>query len=188
MSAQEFTVSHGGRLSENSVRKTVEDFEREFPWTDDATLEIHLAFAQAFAVFSSGLARRYADLGISVPRFNALRLLYHAAEKHLTITDLGVRLGVSTASVTRLIDGLARDGWVQRENAEVDKRVTHVRLTESGEVRLAALLPSALGIWSDLWAGLTTDEKRLFSHLSARLRMSLLSRFASEADLGLQEY
>ena len=103
-------------------------------------------------------------------------------------TDLGARLGVSAASVTRLVDGLVRDGWVSRVGGDDDKRVTRVQLLETGETRFAALLPSALGVWDDLWAGLTREEKAMFSHLCAKLRMSLLTRFAAESDLGLQEY
>ncbi|HLF78010.1 MAG TPA: MarR family transcriptional regulator [Dehalococcoidia bacterium] len=164
------------------------EFVKEFPWVDSVTIEAQLSFAQAHAVLHSALSRKYAELGISVSRFNALRLLHHTADKKLTITDLGLRLGVSSASVTRLVDGLIRDGWVRRVNGDKDRRVTHVQLLDTGEARFAQLLPRVLTIWNELWAGLSQDQKRLLGELNGKLRQSLLTSFEPGEDLELREY
>jgi DNA-binding MarR family transcriptional regulator len=165
-----------------------EEFLREFPWLDRTTVEAQLSFMQAHAVLFSAISRKYGELGISVSRFNALRLLHHTPAKRLTIRDLGLRLGVSSASVTRLVDGLIRDGWVRRINGDKDKRVTQVHLLDAGEARFEQLLPRVLTIWRDLWSGMSHEEKQTFASLNSKLRQSLLSSFAPEEDLDLREY
>jgi DNA-binding MarR family transcriptional regulator len=186
--AQRLAQDGSSEVREAMMTSAAEEFVKEFPWIDRVTIESQLAFAQAHAVLHSALSRKYAELGISVSRFNALRLLHHTADKRLTITDLGLRLGVSSASVTRLVDGLIRDGWVRRVNSDKDKRLTHVELLDAGEARFSQLLPRVLGVWNDLWVGLSQDEKKLFGDLNAKLRQSLLTNFAPEADLELREY
>jgi DNA-binding MarR family transcriptional regulator len=186
--ARNASADKKGDPTENAFTSAADEFLKEFPWLDRTTLEAQLSFSQAYAVLFSAIARRYAELGISVSRFNALRLLHHTPDKRLTITDLGLRLGISSASVTRLVDGLIRDGWVRRLSGEKDKRVTHVELIESGEARFAQVLPRVLTIWTDLWAGLTRDEKEALAGLNGKLRQSLLSNLAPEEDLGLREY
>jgi len=90
--------------------------------------------------------------------------------------------------VTRLVDGLIRDGWVRRVGGDKDKRVTNVELLESGEARFEQVLPRVLRIWNDLWAGLAREEKEALTALNGKLRTSLLSSLSPEEDLELREY
>jgi DNA-binding MarR family transcriptional regulator len=106
----------------------------------------------------------------------------------LTVTDLGARLGVSPASVTRLVDGLVRDGWVKRLNVDDDKRVTHVQLVDSAAARIASLLPDVLNFWNDIWSGLDPDEKDSLTRIAMKLRAALLARFGPDAAIEKQEY
>ena len=48
--------------------------------------------------------------------------------------DLAKQLGLTTSSVSRLVDQLERKGWATRQTDpdEADKRVRHIRLTDSG--------------------------------------------------------
>jgi DNA-binding MarR family transcriptional regulator len=177
-----------GEHADAMLGTAADEFLKEFPWLDGTTIEAQLSFMQTHAVLFSAISRKYSELGISVSRFNALRLLHHTPGKRLTIRDLGVRLGVSSASVTRLVDGLIRDGWVRRINGDKDKRVTHVQLLAAGETRFEQLLPRVLTIWNDLWSGLDQDDKKTFAVLNGKLRQTVLSSFAPEEDLELREY
>ena len=172
---------------DSSVASTADEFTREFPWVDRMTIESHLAFVQAHAVLASTLARKYAELGTSVSRFNALRILHYAPDRRLTIRGLGTRLGVSSASVTRLVDGLIRDGWVRRVAGDTDKRITHVELLDSGEARFVSLLPRVMTIWNEVWDCLDEDEKKALVGLNSKLRSRLVSQTA-DTDLDLVEY
>jgi DNA-binding MarR family transcriptional regulator len=50
--------------------------------------------------------------------------------------DLAERLMLTPSGVTRLLDGLERDGWVRKGECESDARVTYAVLTEEGRERL----------------------------------------------------
>jgi DNA-binding MarR family transcriptional regulator len=43
---------------------------------------------------------------------------------------------LTPSGVTRLLDGLERDGWVRKGNCDSDARVTYAVLTEEGRERL----------------------------------------------------
>lgn len=49
--------------------------------------------------------------------------------------DLAHQLGLTTSSVSRLVDQMERRGWATRESdpCEADKRVRHIHLTDHGQ-------------------------------------------------------
>ena len=183
-----FSILDDDRLTDAAVEDAVAKFGQELPWADVATLEAHLAFVRAHGLLFRTLSRSYAEIGLSVPRVNVLRLLHHTEDRRFSISELGVRLGVSTANITRLVDRLERDEWVERVSDRTDRRVTYAHLTDDGEARFAKLLPQIVQVWQDTWAGVSREEKLQLSHLSAKLRMSLLARYAAEQNLDQLEY
>jgi hypothetical protein len=72
---------------------------------------------------------------------------------------------------------------VRRCGREDDRRVVLVQLTEQGKADFAAILPRAAAIWSDVWSGLSLGEKETLSHVLAKLRLSLLSRYIGDDTL-----
>ena len=76
-----------------------------------------------------------------------------------------------------LVGALEDDGWVRRVRSEADRRVMFVELTHEGCQRFRDLLPRAVEMWEELQAGLSPEEQSLLSHLLAKLRMSMLSRY-----------
>ena len=52
-----------------------------------------------------------------------------------------------------------------------------MQLTDAGIEKMRELLPPMIDMWSELWSGLNDMEKRTLSHLLAKMRMNLLSRF-----------
>lgn len=73
-----------------------------------------------------------APLGLTFPRYEALMLLYFSRRGELPLGKMGVRLQVHPTSVTNLIDGLERDGLVERAPHPTDRRTTLARLTDAG--------------------------------------------------------
>src|SRR5690349_24617639 len=60
--------------------------------------------------------------GLTFPRYEALMLLYYSRRGALPLGKMGVRLQVHRTSVTNIIDGLERSGYVVRERHERDRR------------------------------------------------------------------
>ena len=68
--------------------------------------------------------------------YEALLLLSQAEERSLRRIDLARGLGLTASGVTRLLDGLEREGLVAKATCNRDARVTYAVLTEAGAARL----------------------------------------------------
>src|SRR5881397_3914249 len=69
---------------------------------------------------------------LTFPRYEALMLLYYSRQGALPLGKMGVRLQVHRTSVTNIIDGLERSGFVVRERHERDRRTILAALTARG--------------------------------------------------------
>jgi DNA-binding MarR family transcriptional regulator len=172
-----YTIRDDGKLSDETIHRTIRQLDQDVPSLDHLAVEAHLALFRASGVFRAALASKYEQLGFSVPRLNTLRLLYHAQDHRMTMTDLSAYLETTIASTMRLVGALEEEGWVSRTRAKRDRRVTVVSLTAAGLERTRAILPVMAEIWSEMWDGLSDIEKRTLSHLLAKFRLNLLSRF-----------
>jgi DNA-binding MarR family transcriptional regulator len=70
--------------------------------------------------------------GLTFARYEALMLLYLSREGSLPLGKMGVRLQVHPTSVTNLIDGLEKRGYVDRAPHPSDRRTTLATITPSG--------------------------------------------------------
>ena len=65
----------------------------------------------------------------SFPKIIALSII---PPDGLEMSDLAKRMGVDNSTATRLVIGLEKFGWVNRQSKSCDKRVTQVLLTQKG--------------------------------------------------------
>src|SRR6202023_2147809 len=73
-----------------------------------------------------------AALGTRHGRFVLLMLLDKHAPGEITPADLAQKTGVTRATISVVLDGLERDGLVQRRPDPQDRRLTRLHLTEGG--------------------------------------------------------
>jgi DNA-binding MarR family transcriptional regulator len=71
-----------------------------------------------------------AKKGLSQSRFWVINNL--TSDQPLTMGDLQKRLGLSSATLTGLVDGLAENGLVDRWRDDTDRRVVFLTLTPAG--------------------------------------------------------
>src|SRR5581483_6259501 len=81
-------------------------------------------------------ARLLTDHGLSITDYQCLLTLAHAENGEMRRVDLAEQLMLTPSGVTRLLDGLERDGWVTKGSCSSDARVTYAVLTEEGRERL----------------------------------------------------
>jgi DNA-binding MarR family transcriptional regulator len=81
-------------------------------------------------------AQLQAGHGLTVVGYEALLLLSRAEENAMRRVDLAEGLGLTPSGVTRLLDGLERDGLVAKRTCAHDARVTYAVLTDAGGERL----------------------------------------------------
>jgi DNA-binding MarR family transcriptional regulator len=97
--------------------------------------------------------------GLNVTGYEALLLLSRAEDGLLRRVDLAEGLGLSPSGVTRLLDGLERQGLVDKATCESDARVTYAVLTEAGRCRLDESSRSHIASIEALFAERYDDEE-----------------------------
>ncbi len=72
--------------------------------------------------------------GITAVQFRVLQII--SERSHATAKEISVRMRVSQATVTSLVDKLVRQGMVVREKSEQDRRQTNIHITPKGRQTL----------------------------------------------------
>ena len=99
------------------------------------------------------------DHGLTVVGYEALLLLSEAQERAMRRIDLARGLGLTASGVTRLLDGLERDGLVEKRTCSEDARVSYAVLTDAGAERLERASCSHVGSVRALFEERYTDEE-----------------------------
>ena len=82
---------------------------------------------------------------------------------NLTASMLAEIVGVTQPTATRVLDGLVRHGWIERQ--ERQGRATPLRLTTAGEERAVALQSARHAALSHLTASLSKYDKEAFDQI-----------------------
>jgi DNA-binding MarR family transcriptional regulator len=90
----------------------------------------------SFAVTRELSAQLQADHGLTINAYEALLRLALSPGSRMRRVDLASSLMLTASGVTRLLDGLEREGLVGREACESDRRVTYAVLTKTGRDKL----------------------------------------------------
>ena len=81
-------------------------------------------------------AQLVADHGLTVNDFECMLMLARAEDRRMRRVDLAEQLILTASGVTRLLDGLEKEGWVDRAACASDRRVTYAVLTDEGLTKL----------------------------------------------------
>ena len=83
-----------------------------------------------------------ANHGISLAEYEVLVHLSEASGQAMRMAELAVRQVVSPSGLTRRLDGLVRDGLVERRPCPSDRRGTLAVLTDTGRAKLEEAAPT----------------------------------------------
>jgi DNA-binding MarR family transcriptional regulator len=100
-----------------------------------------------------------AQHGLLQSRWWILVLLMREEDLTAMPSALATKAGVRKATMTGLIDGLAREGLVIRLQNGVDKRTSAVKLTKAGQAKLDAVMPDYYN-WVKQLMGVIPSEQR----------------------------
>jgi DNA-binding MarR family transcriptional regulator len=170
-----FTISEDGLLSDQSVQEVASMYQQLAPWADGLTIQANAMVVRAYTAMIARNAPCWAEFGLSDGRFTLLRWLYQADDQRLPMMELARLMNVSPANVTKLANGLERDGLIQRMNHPRDRRLVIAALTPDGLARFEAVLPSMRRSIEAAWSGISDQEKRVLIHILSKLQMTMLS-------------
>lgn len=117
-------------------------------------------------------AVRLAPHRLSEGKFVLLFLLRDLPEG-LAPHELAERAGVTRATITGLLDGLERDGFLVRHGDKEDRRKVSVRLTSKGQAVALDLLNEHSQWIASLFAGLDQRERESLSGLLGQVRRNV---------------
>jgi DNA-binding MarR family transcriptional regulator len=166
------TDSEEIRSREGYATRTAELYARAFDWADEKAIEASLSVNGAYNAQIAALARMQAALGVSrtMGRHALLRLLHFADQNRMTQFEIANEMQVTSSNVTFLVDGLEKDGMVQRLPHPTDRRTVHVQLTPEGEAIAAVIVPSMARFMGRMLAGFSDADKEQLSSLLDRMR------------------
>jgi len=113
-------------------------------------------------------ADRLAPFRLSEGKFVVLFLL-HGEPDGLSPHELADRAGVTRATITGLLDGLERDGFVARRSGLDDRRKIAVELTEMGRNMAHDLFDKHTAWIASLFAGFTAAERKALHTILQRI-------------------
>lgn len=113
------------------------------------------------------LGARLGEHGISVAQWSVLVVLWEV--DGLTHKELSDRLAVETATISRTVDRMERDGLVKRVRSDTDRRQVHVHLTDKGAGLWRNLVPEAQTMLNFALAGFSEQEEETLRGLLKRV-------------------
>ena len=152
----------------------------DVPWAESPTTgtgppgraELELAFATAMRRTGSLMqlmGQAAADrIGINATDLNCLNILSFSG--HMTAGELARATGLTTASITGVIDRLEEAGYVSRERDPHDRRRVVVTLVLDQAMRnVASVFLPVMRDWREMSARYSDDELRLIVDFYARM-------------------
>ena len=177
LSDSQTEIEEAQRVSEHVLASTARRYREELRWADPETIEAALALVrlQRMHRVAAGRHIESLELGVSMTgaRFTLLLTLYFARDNLLAQNEISRELSVSRTNITNLIDGLEKDGLVERVPNPADRRVSYARLTEAGKKVCLAVLPNMTQFMLNHMDGFTPDETQQFKEYLYRVQRNL---------------
>ena len=79
--------------------------------------------------------------GLTMGDYEVLVWLSEAEQNRMRMCDLAGALQLSPSGLTRRLDGMVKNGWVERASCESDRRVMWAHLTPAGLVKMKSVAP-----------------------------------------------
>jgi DNA-binding MarR family transcriptional regulator len=174
-------------IAEDVLRATALRYNQELG-SDPDSIEATLALMRTYRVHRVAVTRHIEamnlDVGMTGARFTLLMTLYFSRDL-LAQNEISKELNVSRTNITNLIDGLERDGLVERIPNPSDRRVSYARLTEAGAGLCRRLMPTMTTLMEDGTRDFTAEEKRQFKSFLYRVQRNIVAAHPGHYSRGL---
>ncbi len=138
--------------------------------------EAYLNLVRTESALSGGAEQLFKRFGLSIPKYNVLRILRgamltgEAGPNGLPSLEVAARLITRVPDITRLVDNLEAAGLVTRTRCTDDRRVVYVGITPAGTDLLSQIDAPLAEHHAECFARLSADELGELSRLLVKLR------------------
>jgi len=165
------------RLRKVSAEQLAQRVASYVPEPDMDSLRTVFAFYQTLSEVYTLVEANLAKFGLSQGKFGVLMLLLDRPEEGMAPSDLADLGGVTRGTITGLVDGLERQGLVERVHNPRDRRMLNVRLTPAGHALMGEVVPAHYQRMIRVVSGIRPEERALLRDMLDRMRS------VGEADL-----
>lgn len=128
---------------------------------DEAELRAWRGFLRTYARVTKTLERELeSDHGLPLSSYEVLMFLSDAPGHAMRMHDLADAVILSRSGLTRLVDRLEREGWLERKKCGDDARGAFAVLTEAGAEKVHAARTSHLNAVRDRFLSVLSDDER----------------------------
>lgn len=99
---------------------------------------------------------RVKERGLTLPRARALLILGRGVS--LNQRELADELDIETPTLVRLLDGMEKQGFIERQSVEGDRRAKQIAMTPRGAKVAEEVLDLARSLRADVMKGVSTGE------------------------------
>jgi len=154
-------------------QQTLEEYSLRYPELQKEAVIVALALLRTTSDLSKVFNSHFASFGLTEGRFIILMLLYRERENTLDFTALSEKAEITKPTLTGLIDGLEKQGFVERIHHPNDRRKQLLRLTQSGLALLEQMLPSHYKTTAYYLSGLSMTEQLELTKLLNKVQIFL---------------
>lgn len=142
--------------------------------THDPSYRLGLRLGEVHRLWRAELDSRLRPLGLSMARWVALVNLA-AYPEGLTQNALALRVGIKGPTLVKQLDQLEADGWVERRDDPVDRRVKRVFVTAKAKPALKSISAVGHQLRHELLQDVDLEEiavvTAMLERMKARLQM-----------------
>ncbi|AHM68445.1 MarR family winged helix-turn-helix transcriptional regulator [Paenibacillus polymyxa] len=152
----------------DSIRGVLRSFGHEDAEVDN--IETFVTFARLANGIFREMDTDLTKLGASQGRIIVLSLLHCHAPHRMTPSELAEKADVTRGTMTGLIDGLERDGMIERVAHESDGRMVTVGLKEAGRELLSKIVPYYTKLIRSCMSEFTPQDHKMMKGLLGKMK------------------
>jgi DNA-binding MarR family transcriptional regulator len=143
-------------------------------WLSPSEMRAWRNFIESAGTMTAALETDLAPFGLTMGDYEVLVRLSEAEEERLRMCDLATALHLSPSGLTRRLDGLVKNGLVERIASPSDRRVMFAALTNAGHTKLVEAAPDHVAsVRNRFFRGLTKEQIRSIGDIFETVRANL---------------
>ncbi|MBV1867216.1 MAG: MarR family transcriptional regulator [Marinosulfonomonas sp.] len=117
------------------------------------------------------LDKRFRELGLTQARWMALWVLSRSGP--MTQRDLAEQLGIEGPTLVRQLDGLEKQGLIERRSDDQDRRLKWIHLTDSAAPLLTEMADETEEIRRDVLADIRPEDLQVAQQVLSAIALKL---------------
>ena len=160
-------------LLDQPTEEEFQNLARRYEEMEPSSVNAAVTLLKVGSDLLTGFEKMLRGYGLSQGRFLILIVMNRQPDEETTPSVLAEKIGVTRATMTGLINGLVRDGLIERYARADDRRGVNLKLTRMGRDLLEGLLPDYWSRIFTLMGGLDDDEEKALVALLGKVAANI---------------